>query len=155
MLVGLLAWSTLPQVTPGDIIASDDYGKSASDVITPAAIAITQRPATKETAITQTTTTLQVIPANNSTATDDRNEGGIGNSDNINSANSRSFESGGHRVRQRWSNVRNTPDINGSIVTSLDINTPITVLSQNGEWFEILTVDQTVGYMHRSTITAN
>jgi len=138
MLVGLLAWSTLPTVTPSEIIASGDYGKSASEVSKPA-ILNTIPTATSEPATTQTTTTLKVIPANTTIATDERYNSGTGNSDNLSSGESGSVDYGSHRVRQRWSNVRATPGINGSIVVSLDINTPITVLSESGEWFEILT----------------
>ena len=61
------------------------------------------------------------------------------------------------RVSQQWSNVRSSPGANGDILTSLAIGTDVTVLRQTGEWFEVSVFDrkEIIGYMHRSTVTAN
>lgn len=58
------------------------------------------------------------------------------------------------QVKAQWSNVRAAPDMSGAIVTSLAKGTPVSIISSNGNWYEIqaLNAQQPRGFMHRSTV---
>lgn len=57
-------------------------------------------------------------------------------------------------VQQQWSNIRRSPDIDGSIVTALAAGKTVTKINQTGNWIEIQTNEQPsiTGYMYHSTI---
>lgn len=60
-------------------------------------------------------------------------------------------------VQQQWSNIRSTPDIDGNIITSLDIGVAVEVIARVGDWFEVKALNPAAprGYMHKSTINTS
>lgn len=58
------------------------------------------------------------------------------------------------QVQKQWSIIRDTPDMDGDIITSLAKGIAVEVISRSGNWYEIKAVNAsgTRGYMHKSTI---
>ena len=160
-LLGGMAISTIPELSPADIISMDGYVGQAEHKtphnlkqIVGTADKKTFAPVSMTTDIIDAATTGNVdsslemsplleIPAvtvQSSTA-------------NIEATESTDLPIE-LRVSQQWSNVRNEPSTNGAILRSLDIGVTVKVLSKKGEWFEIFVPDSrgTIGFMHRSTL---
>lgn len=58
-------------------------------------------------------------------------------------------------VKEQWSNVRETPDISGAIVTSLAAERRVTIVNRVGDWYEISTEDaasKPLGFIHSSLL---
>lgn len=52
-----------------------------------------------------------------------------------------------------YTNIRKQPDSNSDIVGRVTVNQPFTVLSTDGNWWQVRAQDGTLGYMHKSRIT--
>ncbi|HBF35376.1 TPA: hypothetical protein DDW35_12515 [Candidatus Sumerlaeota bacterium] len=49
--------------------------------------------------------------------------------------------------------VRATPDSLGKAIGTIKYGTPVSVVSQNGDWYQV-SISNTSGWMHKSTLTA-
>ena len=174
VLIGFLAVSSAPDLSPEEIIAMEGYG-GEQQVKTPFNLASLRDcdsgadcDYTTETTIvsvTSTSTSALVSSTNDIEADTDRN---ITESVNERNAliteipaaqivaNTSTGNAGNNLVvLQQWSNVRGRPDINGEILTSLAEGTDVTKIGQTGQWIEVEVNGRkrVTGYMHRSTVT--
>lgn len=60
------------------------------------------------------------------------------------------------QASKQWSNLRAEPNGSATILASLRINQPVTVLQQSGKWLKVRTDfgQPVTGYMHRSVLAA-
>ena len=173
VLIGFLAVSSAPDLSPEEIIAMEGYG-GEQKVKTPFNLASLRDcdagadcDRTTETKIVPVTSTAALVPSANGIEADTvRNFSEVVNEGNTQireipatqiTANTNTFSAGNNLVvLQQWSNVRGRPDINGEILTSLAEGTNVTMISQSGQWFEVEVNGRrrVTGYMHRSTVAA-
>jgi len=174
VLIGFLAVSSAPDLSPEEIIAMEGYGgeqqvktsfnlASLRDCDASADCDYT----TKTTIIPVTSTSTSALVSN----TNDIEAETVRNiTESVNEVNTQIREipaaqitantstgSTGNTlvVLQQWSNVRGRPDINGEILTSLAEGTNVTKIGQTGQWLEVEVNGRkrVTGYMHRSTVT--
>ena len=181
-LVGFLALSSTPDLSPEEIIAMEGY-EGEQRKKTPYNLAsfhdcnagpdcnntaLLESDPTTATRTTGDTTEIvnssnegnivvreivQEIPATTSTA-NTVSDSSLTSVPVISSDDFSAVSDSGLVVLQQWSNVRGTPGINGSILTSLAQGTNVTKIGEVGNWVEVETNGrrQVTGYMHRSTV---
>ena len=180
-LVGILAYEFTPDPTPLDVIAMDEHLDNLNNTPSdPASLQANINPTTNITAEnssaqiatnSQTVTTASEkasfvneteAPETSSAEVSEENESILEiqatnetpatNSSDITSLDAESYST--LIVLQQWSNVRRSPDIDGPIITALDVGKTVTKISQTGTWIEVQTDEQPsiTGYMYHSTI---
>ncbi len=185
-LIGFLAISSVPDLSPEEIIAMQGYegeqpiktpfnlaslrdcadangcADSKSNTITTAAA--TPATATSQAALpTDELPIAQTVPVSNSSQYIEITEiptatsmftGASDSYESINNTYDAQQTAQDLRVTQQWSNVRSQPNADSEILTSLAIGARVTMLSQRDSWYEVFVdnAEQTIGYMHRSTV---
>jgi len=175
LLAGLLAFSTVPDLSPEDIISMQGYAgeqptktpfnlaslRDCTDIenCKEAATATITLDNSETASEVKTFTNTQEVILTSSASTN--SSGGYIEVDEIPTISTtpnvefiKDSNPNTLTVLKQWSNVRSSPDINASIVKSLAAGTRVTQLSESGNWIEIVTGKQNniVGYMHRSTV---
>jgi len=171
-LIGFLALSSLPDLSPQEIIAMDGYG-GEQPTKTPFNLAslrdcndVDDCAETIDTVDTTTTSNTQTAPVAPVVYTDeepDSNELPLAVTTPVSGTQSEfielqeipaatglaaivtNFETpviDQLTVLQQWSNVRSSPNTNSAILTSLARGTDVTLLRQTGEWFEVSVFDR-------------
>ena len=181
-LIGILAYAFTPDPTPLDVIAMDEHlDDHLNDAPSnPASLQANIIPTTNTTAEPSSaqiaknsqavTTTAEnaiviketdIVETSSAEASEQNedvlviqtiNETPTTNSGDISSLEAESYST--LIVLQQWSNVRRSPDIDGPIITALDVGKTVTKISQAGNWIEVQTDEQPsiTGYMYHSTI---
>lgn len=181
-LIGFLAISSVPDLSPQEIIAMEGYA-GEQKIKTPFNLASLRdcevgadcSDSKKDiTAITSSPTdgiitaaTVSSVATNEVTTFTDTTENADGYTviQEIPAANitiHESEESGSYYaaaneemvVLQQWSNVRGQPERNGDILVSLAEGTIVTKIGQTGQWIEVAVNgrQRVTGYMHSSTV---
>jgi len=169
-LIGFLAISSIPDLSPEDIIAMEGYG-GEQKVKTPFNLAslrdchvgadCSYKPDTEIVPVTSKSTLASGRADTQSASSNIResvNESSTQLREIPAATVTASTDTGSSDnnlvVLQQWSNVRGRPDINGEIITSLAEGTNVTKIGQAGQWFEVEINGRkrVTGYMHRSTL---
>ncbi len=51
-----------------------------------------------------------------------------------------------------WTNLRQLPSTESKILTRLANNTEVAIINDSGNWFQIQTMNNTVGFIHKQNI---
>lgn len=139
-----------PDVTAYEIIQMDSYEGLQK---APAIYNLSDLKNSKATidAQSQDTPTIREIPANDTSARLESRQIALSTTATITPEN---LSPDSLRVQVWWSNVRETPEQNGAIVTSLPKDTVVNVIGSSGDWYHIQADNeqQPRGFMHRSTV---